>query len=267
MFDDLGKLTEFKDFRFHDIETIYQSIKLNMAPMFVVSIIVAMILTLINIYLQTLKTITNDKREISIVDFVAILREKWKFFFILMFTPVFISGLEALLGTASQEMIQNIGEPNASLYDGWKKQLEMMMEKEEYSLWDMNVFEFVLDFIDYTIVMAIQPAVIFYVEHAYASALVLRFLFLGLADMVAPIAIACVLFDKTQQYFYTWLRAMLVAYLLIPGFLLAHLLTEEIYQAMLLSTNYNWIFPLLLLVAGLKTIAFASVAFFLFRII
>lgn len=53
-----------------------------------------------------------------------------------------------------------------------------------------------------------------------------RYLWLLMLEIVAPIAIVCILDDETKQYFQTWLKNMFICYLLVPFFLLADVFGE-----------------------------------------
>lgn len=53
-----------------------------------------------------------------------------------------------------------------------------------------------------------------------------RYLWLLMLEIMAPLALVCILDDNTKQYFMAWLKNMLICYLLIPFFLLADVFGE-----------------------------------------
>lgn len=66
-----------------------------------------------------------------------------------------------------------------------------------------------------------------------------RYLWLLMLEIVAPIAIVLSLNEKTFGIFMTWLKNMLVCYLLIPFFLMADVFSEEIIKVMFNSENMS----------------------------
>ena len=269
MLDALSDLTDFRDLRYSDIENAYQLAKFDQVPMFGLAIMIAVVFSLVNIGRSIQEDLVENKQpELDLGTFVKIIKAKWYFILVISLMPVASSLLEGFIGWVSEDYIEGIGEPNASLYDALKKQAELLAKMEDNdSMFDINLGEFVLDFIDYILVFTIQPAIVFYIESAYSAALVFRFFFHGVVELVGGVAIACLLNKDTEKFFWNWLKAVLISYLMIPIFLFANTLTDIIYAVMLQTDVYSWIFPLLLLLAGIKTILFTSVPVILFRVL
>jgi len=262
----LSKSTDFRDLRYGDIENIYQSLKFDLWPIYGVAIILALIFSIFNIFNQAQKDMSGSK-DIDIGAFINLIKAKWKFMIIIMAMPFIFSALEGLFGVISDQYIAQFQEPNASIYDSLKKQIDLLAQKEvSNNIFDYNVAELVLDAVDYTIVLSLQPALVFYIESTYSSALVFRFFFLFCVELISGIAFACLLNERTISFFYNWVKALLISFLLIPAFLFANVFTNAIYEYMLMTDNYNWIFPLLLLIAGIKTVLFMSVPIIFYRI-
>ena len=262
----LSKTTDFRELRYGDIENIYQSMKLDLWPVYSIAIILSLIFSIFNIFNEAQKDMSGTK-DLDIGAFLNLIKAKWKFMVIIMSMPLIFSIFEAFFGMISDDFIAQFHEPNASIYDSIKNQIDLLAQKEvSNNLLNYNVAQFVLDAVDYSIVLAIQPGLVFYIESTYSSAIVFRFFFLFCVELVSGIAFACLLNEKTASFFYNWVKALLISFLLIPAFLFANVFTNAIYEFMLLTDNYNWIFPLLLLIAGIKTVLFMSVPIIFYRI-
>lgn len=55
-----------------------------------------------------------------------------------------------------------------------------------------------------------------------------RFMWLLMLELVAPIAIVLMIHEGTRTFFYTWLKNMIICYLLIPMFLLADKFSNDL---------------------------------------
>jgi hypothetical protein len=53
-------------------------------------------------------------------------------------------------------------------------------------------------------------------------------MWLLMLELIAPVAIMLVIHENTRSYFYTWLKNMLICYMLIPMFLLAEKFSNEV---------------------------------------
>lgn len=62
----------------------------------------------------------------------------------------------------------------------------------------------------------------------YTVFLVQRYMWLLMLELIAPIAIVLVIHDNTRSYFYSWVKNMIICYLLIPMYLLADIFSNEI---------------------------------------
>jgi hypothetical protein len=69
---------------------------------------------------------------------------------------------------------------------------------------------------------------IFIFKYTYTFFIIARYMWLLLLELVAPIAIVMSIHESTRSYFFTWVKNMLVCYLLIPMFLLADRFANEI---------------------------------------
>ncbi len=67
---------------------------------------------------------------------------------------------------------------------------------------------------------------IFIFKYAYTFFILGRYMWLLLLELVAPIAIVLSIHENTRSFFHSWVRNMILCYLLIPGFLLADKFTQ-----------------------------------------
>lgn len=75
------------------------------------------------------------------------------------------------------------------------------------------------------IVMAVG---VFIFKYTYTFFILGRYMWLLLLELIAPVAIVLAIHENTRSYFYTWLKNMLVCYMLIPMFLLADKFSNEV---------------------------------------
>lgn len=69
---------------------------------------------------------------------------------------------------------------------------------------------------------------VFIFKYTYTFFILGRYMWLLLLELIAPVAIVLVIHENTRSYFYTWLKNMLICYLLIPMFLLADKFSNEV---------------------------------------
>lgn len=69
-------------------------------------------------------------------------------------------------------------------------------------------------------------------KYTYTFFILGRYMYLMMLELVAPIAIVLIIHDSTRSYFYSWLKNMIICYLLIPLFLLADKFSNEVALAL-----------------------------------
>lgn len=107
-----------------------------------------------------------------------------------------------------------------------KKQVLAVQAKEASGLtFDIpNVTDIIWQFLTAT-AMSIG---VFLFKYTYTFFILGRYMWLLLLELVAPIAIVLIAHENTRSYFYTWLKNMIICYLLIPMFLLADKFSNEV---------------------------------------
>lgn len=73
---------------------------------------------------------------------------------------------------------------------------------------------------------------IFLFKYTYTFFILGRYMYLMMLELVAPIAIVLIIHNSTRSYFYSWLKNMIICYLLIPLFLLADKFSNEVALAL-----------------------------------
>ena len=110
-----------------------------------------------------------------------------------------------------------------------------------------------LDFISTGIV---KPALCFCIKHLYILTAFGRYAYLLMLEIVAPIAIVCLLSEKTQQYFSNWVKNMKVCHLLVPGFMLADSFGNLVWKVLLETYQYTFIAMIMVFIIKLYLMNF-----------
>ena len=69
---------------------------------------------------------------------------------------------------------------------------------------------------------------VFLFKYTYTFFILGRYMWLLLLELIAPVAIVLMIHENTRSYFYTWLKNMIICYLMIPMFLLADKFSNEV---------------------------------------
>lgn len=79
-----------------------------------------------------------------------------------------------------------------------------------------------------TLTATLMSIGVFIYKYTYTFFILGRYMWLLLLEMIAPIAIVLIINENTRTYFYTWVKNMLICYMLIPMFLLADKFSNEV---------------------------------------
>lgn len=258
-FFDLSGLT------FSQVEAIYRKTEFANIELMYAAIIIGVVLSIFRI-VYLLKKIAfrsnSDDEGLTVSDFFQLLLEKWYFGLVILAIPFLFTGLDAFLSVIFKGVQSVIGEPENDLSDKFAKEA-LFLSKKESSLWSMSIG----DIIDYSAALTVQPFLVLIEQWIYGMALLYRFYFLGLVKMTAGFAIVSLLNENTKQYFFTWLKALLICYLLIPAFLFANAMMENVKSIYLTDDNFSWYISLLTLVIAGKLLLFTSSKIILWRIL
>lgn len=217
------------------VEQAYRAIVLDHAEMIALAIGLGAIFAILNM----IRTVKDDVSQNSI-DYVAVLnlvKSNIPTLAMIVLMPVLIPTLEAIFGTIQDSYMGQMGnEPQGFIENAKKELVNMFTEDEELNIFSIKDWGYALwKSIEFLGITVIKPFLILIDQWSYGFALVARFIYLGMLKMVSGIAIACYLYEPTRQYFYTWVKNMMICYLMIPGFLFVttfvDALRESFFQA------------------------------------
>jgi len=186
-------------------------------------------------------------------------KEKWKFFLILALMPFIFSAAEGIFGFISDYYNRTLGEPEANFYDKIAEQVALIQEKEakETSWFHYSVG----DIIDYTLTMGIQPFIVLVDQWTYSIAIMYKFFFQGILELMSSVAVAFLLNDRTQQ-------KVIVCYMLIPVFLLANWFVDAVRDVVVVNAVHgDWIFQIIVMFTAVKILLFATGKVILWRVL
>lgn len=252
---------------FSDVEAIFRKTEWAQVDIYYAAIILGMVLGIIRVIYTiqkiTLKNQENKGASLSISDFFQLILQKWYFGLVILAIPMLFTGIDSLLAVLFGSINESFGTTQGEVMDKIKKEL-ILIAKNEPSIFDLSLG----DLIDYTASLAIQPFVILIDEWIYSLALFYRFYFLGLLKMTSGFAIVSLLNQETKQMFFTWLKGLLVCYLLIPAFIFANNLMENVKEIYLANeANFEWYTSILILIITGKILLFTSSKILLWRVL
>jgi hypothetical protein len=215
------------------IEGAYNQIKTSL-PMTGIFILVTFIAVLMiaNRFITDFKIATDGDKPMNIKIFFDLFWNYLAVFIVIVCFPFLITAIEKPLALFQEEIIttysgyltMNISEAMKYYEDqyvanegGFTGADLIPVVKQLYNIYTAfteTIFLFILYMCKY----------LFYL---YSSG---RYLYLILLEIVAPLAIVLVLNKDTKQHFYTWVKNLIVCYMMIPTFLLANTLAELIAQ-------------------------------------
>jgi len=211
---------------YSDVEQTYQIIKATgiTTALFGLSMTIAIVITIWKMTKQYWDGATSKDKDMK--KYIDIFKPILPYAFIIIAMPFIISLVEHLFSEMEQLLFESTGsEPLTSVTEAWEQEAEAL--DEEYGSGFMN---WGLDAtVAYISVLIVKPLMIFIDDYIFSMALAGRFLYLLLLEIAAPFAIVALLFEKTEHYFWSWLKNMFVCYLLIPGFMLATVFANALY--------------------------------------
>ena len=160
------------------------------------------------------------------------------------FVIVFI---ENIFSHMQVSILEKVGfSPN---HDGF---IEQAQKEEEYLTKELGE-GWSLDFglwMSYLAVVIIRPIMILIDNYLFMIALSCRYLYLLMLQIVAPICIMASLYEKTEDWFWNWLKNMFGCYLLVPVFMLATMFADNLFRVLFENNMYGG--TVLLIIIALK---------------
>lgn len=150
--------------------------------------------------------------------FLDLIYEYAFYLLIILALPYIIQAVESVLGGLETKALTILGDSPKEGLEVMSRDLTEFQKtyKEGVSWLDPIpvVFNYILCFL-------INPAISLVYSYMYSVCALTRYMYLLMLEIAAPIAVICLLNKRTEQYFYTWAKNMLVCYLMLPMFMLA----------------------------------------------
>lgn len=159
-------------------------------------------------------------------------------FFIATFSGQILTLTESICGEMQQLLIDGLGGDSTSKATDEMEKLVLSVTLKKAS--ETNVFGLVSVFLDGVLSSIPGSIGIFIYKHIYTFFIASRYMWLLMLELVAPIAISLCIHEATRSYFYTWLKNMMVCYLLIPMFLLADKFSNSVTLAMMGTPEWEY---------------------------
>lgn len=144
--------------------------------------------------------------------------------------PFFLHYLELVLGGVQEYVSSNFNasvEMSADAYIAKSigEYIDESANEDKGALDSIFAFS-ILDIADTLLGITLSTFLLQINKYLYFFFCAGRYLWLLMLEIVSPVAIVCVLDDKTSDIFKAWLKNMFLCYMLIPFFLLADLAGE-----------------------------------------
>lgn len=250
--------TGFSNFSAKDAEEVYSKLKTEAVTtsMLGLTMAVAAILIISEIWKIYREAYQKESGRPDMHDLMNLIMKYVMYLAIIIALPFVVSLIEKLLTITETALLSAWGsKPDVGL-KVLKKESQLAFENLGSSAWSiLRLDTIALDALCTTIV---KPILYYAIKHLYILALFSRYAYLILLEIVAPLAIVCLISEKTQQYFYTWLRNMMVCYLLVPGFMLADCFGNAAHIG--INENNRFTFIPMLMIFILKLSLFKSIS-------
>jgi len=214
---------------FTSITTVYNYIHSNILSKSLIGIatLIAVII-IIRKFIDAFKEATSDEKPANIRHFFSLFHIYIYSLAIVVTAPVMFSIVERGLGAMQDEYISKFsGDVDLSV-DKAIREYELNYMNEELQGEDKNFVQVAiakqwagLQEWFYTLTLVATKYTFFF----FAAG---RYLYLILLEIVAPIAIVCFLDESLKQHSITYLKHLLICYLLIPAFLIANTMGVEL---------------------------------------
>ena len=197
-------------------------------------IAIVIFLVSMKIYEEIQKSIVEEKR-FNLRAYWGHIRIYVLVCFIASFAGSILTLTESVCMDLQTKLINDFGGDSASpaiksMQDLVREQVHLVHEKElEGTSFDhMNSGTFVFSYIFKALTGIALTIGLFLFKYTYTFFILGRYMWLLMLELVAPIAIVLCIHEATRSYFYTWIKNMIICYLLIPFFLLADAFSNEV---------------------------------------
>ena len=139
---------------------------------------------------------------------------------IILALPFVVSFVEKIMGSAESNLFEVFGkEPNGAFQTVYTDAVQMATDLPEGPSMVTDGFGMIAQ---YVLTMWMRPSAAMLIKYLYCTVMVGRYIYLLMLEIAAPIAIVCLLDEKTQTHFYAWLKHMFCCYMMLPAFMIAN---------------------------------------------
>ena len=186
--------------------------------------------------------------------------------------PVLFNVVEVTLAELSSKLIEGFGgdsdakatDTMNSLISGYNDEYAKKVADASGLDYLALIWDGVANLLSNGCSLILAPIGIFVFKYTYTFFIICRYMWLLMLEVVAPIAIICLIHNDTKQYFMAWIKNMFLCYLLIPLFLLADLFSNAVALAMMGNSDGStdpstgWITVLLVVIVKLRVFSVVS---------
>lgn len=256
---------------YSEVESAYQSVKGTGLATGLYSIVstLAVVITIYKI-LQNYwagATDSNSKTP-DMKKYMDLLKPLIPYILIIFALPFVISLVEAMFSLMEQNFLGEIGDkPPLDFTEYVKYEEELYATKERPTnmvgmpSWDTMM----QDMSDYIRIYCIAPLMLFIDNYLFSFAISGRYIYLILLEMIAPLAVLSLMYKSTENWFFSWLKNMMICYMLVPGFMLANFFATQLFEV--LVGNGDMGILMMLFMIALKMYLYKKVAEFTSRLI
>lgn len=154
--------------------------------------------------------------------------------FIALF-PFVIPGLEYVLNEMQKGLLNSIESPiSGAMMDAFAEWTnKYIVDNTDKHWWNP------LWIVDYLGAAALQSVLFYLYKSMYYFFCAGRYMWLIMLELVAPIAIVCAMDEKTSQVFHTWVKHMVICFLLMPFYAMADIFSDVISKYMFDELTFN----------------------------
>lgn len=139
--------------------------------------------------------------------------------------PVLLDMLEKILATAASKVYMAVN--GSSPWDQLNAEQAKFTVDHSASPTTMGIHTDPGYWADYLNIFWWKPCLVFLNQFAYFMYSMVREFYLILLEIMAPIAFACLLDKEYHSYFFTWLKYLVICFLMLPAFSIANYMATE----------------------------------------
>lgn len=210
-----------------EVENAYQSIKQSsmFSATVVLGVMIGAVITIVNLLRQYQKSL-EDGQDFQYKAFFQLLKPLFFYALVATLAPVLFSFLERLLSELELSIRESVA---AEYFVGNEDQImQTQLDAIEEDYKDAAWYEMIGKSFKTSLIVMMSEFIAFCDQYLLSFVIAGRYLYLIFLELVAPIVIIMSLLEETRSWLWSWMKQMLVCYLLVPGFLIAHELATSI---------------------------------------